>query len=455
MSESHRGIVVSGRRFARMVDLVEAAPSEPTVRAPKSDVATLVGAQHVEEAVGGRADALESVAADLSDIEKASMVMRFNAAKQLLEEADVNPGVLSTAENQIAAVIQSALADKASQDAEKLSPSAIEGREAKFDEHDVRWVFSLLTWVGKLKPHPWKPVPSQAETFDKDLKFAIMGDWGTGLYGAPKCTTSINAAGGFDYVIHLGDIYYSGTMNEVKANFLDRWVRVPGARYRACNGNHEMYSGGYGYFDSVLPAFSQPSSCFAITNKDWLIIGLDSAYADHDLANEQSGWVKMLADAAPGKKLTLFTHHQPFSHFDGGGEKLVEKLLPLLSAKRITAWYWGHEHRCVVYDRHPKWNFFGRCIGHGGYPYFREPSLKFQEVLDPPLVKYGFWRELPENPDRGAPRAILLDGPNPDLGSHKDDYGPNGYVTLEFTGATLTERFFLPTGEELTKKVIS
>jgi len=453
MNES--GIVVSGRRFAQMHAAVEAAPAGPTVSAPKSDMATLVGEKHVEEAVGGPAAARESVAPQLSDAEKASMVMRFNAAKQLLEEADVNPGVFSTAENQIAAVIQSALAQKAAQDAGKLAPAAGDGREAKFDERDVRWVFSLVTWVGKLKPHPWKPVPSQVETFQKDLKFAIMGDWGTGLYGAPKCTASINAAAGFDYVVHLGDIYYSGTMSEAKANFLDKWVCVPGARYRACNGNHEMYSGGYGYFDSVLPAFNQPSSCFAIANEHWLIVGLDSAYADHDLADEQGSWVKGLADAAPGKKLVLFTHHQPFSHFDEGGEKLVEKLLPLLNTQRITAWYWGHEHRCVVYDRHPRWNFFGRCIGHGGYPYFREPSLAFQEVVDPPMVLYGFWRELPQNADRGAPRALLLDGPNPDLGSHKDDYGPNGYLTLEFTGETLTEHYFLPTGEELTKNEIS
>jgi hypothetical protein len=450
MSESDRGIVVSGRRFAQMANAVEAAPGAPAVPAPKSDVAALVGAQHVEQAVGSGPDVRA-----LSDVEKASMVMRFNVAKQLLEDADVHPGVFSTVENQLAAVIQSALAERAAQDASKLTPAAAQGREAKFDERDVRWVLSLLTWVGKLKPHPWKPLPSEPETFDKDLKFAMVGDWGTGLYGAPKCAASISAAGGFDYVVHLGDIYYSGTMGEAQANFVDKWVQVAGARYRACNGNHEMYSGGYGYFDLVLPAFSQPSSCFVITNPNWLIVGLDSAYADHDLVNEQADWVKTLADADPGKKLTLLTHHQPFSHFDPGGEKLVEKLMPLLSTQRITAWYWGHEHRCVVYDRHPQWNFFGRCIGHGGYPYFREPSLKFAEVADPKLVEYAFWREIPADSARGAPRAILLDGPNPDLGAEKDDYGLNGYVTLEFTGATLTERFFLPTGEQLTENQIS
>ena len=33
--------------------------------------------------------------------------------------------------------------------------------------------------------------------------------------------------------------------------------------------------------------------------------------------------------------------------------------------KKIFAWYWGHEHRCALYDQHPKWGVFGRCIGNG------------------------------------------------------------------------------------------
>jgi hypothetical protein len=240
----------------------------------------------------------------------------------------------------------------------------------------------------------------------------------------------------------------------VKSNFLNMWPKVAGARSRACNGNHEMYSGGYGYFDTILPSFGQPSSCFAIQNPGWLIVGLDSAYADHDLANNQNAWLKQLVDAAGNRKLVLFSHHQPFSHFESGGDNLVEKLLPLLNARRITAWYWGHEHRCVVYDRHPRWNFFGRCIGHSGYPYFRKPTLKFNPVTNPPPVSYGFWRELPANLATSTPGALLLDGPNPGLDKHRDDYGPNGYLTLEFTGTTLTERYYLATGEELTKNVI-
>jgi hypothetical protein len=105
MSESDRGIVVSRRRFAQMARAVGAAPEAPTVPAPKSHVAVLVGAQHVEQAVGAEPEVPE-----LSDVEKASMVMRFNAAKQMLEDADIHPGVLSTVENQLSVVSRQVVA---------------------------------------------------------------------------------------------------------------------------------------------------------------------------------------------------------------------------------------------------------------------------------------------------------------------------------------------------------
>jgi hypothetical protein len=57
---------------------------------------------------------------------------------------------------------------------------------------------------------------------------------------------------------------------------------------------------------------------------------------------------------------------------------------------------------------------------------------------------------LPHNGRAGVPRAILLDGPNPELGRHAEKYGPNGFATLEFRGPKLIERYFAATGEALT-----
>lgn len=277
------------------------------------------------------------------------------------------------------------------------------------------------------------------------VRIGILGDWGTGLYGAPICKRSIeNDSNGFQILLHLGDVYYSGTEKEVRENFLRHWPRVPGSVSRACNSNHEMYSGGYGYFDVTLPDFGQSSSCFAFQNGHWLLVGLDSGYKDHDLAENQVPWLEGLIESAGSRKVVLFCHHQPFSLMESQGTKLVNKLQSLLINQKIFAWYWGHEHRCVLYDRHPLWRLHGRCIGHSGYPYFREvPGDAHREVSG-----NGFnWHRL-----RGKnliPGGLLLDGANPHVQGQEQRYGVQGYAVLELNGSQLVEQMYNADGQLL------
>jgi hypothetical protein len=63
-----------------------------------------------------------------------------------------------------------------------------------------------------------------------------------------------------------GDIYKSGTEKEVRERFLRFWPGNAATLSRAMPGNHEMYSGGIGYFDHVLPAFGQQTSYFSFAN---------------------------------------------------------------------------------------------------------------------------------------------------------------------------------------------
>jgi len=116
--------------------------------------------------------------------------------------------------------------------------------------------------------------------------------------------------------------YYSGDDHEVQKRFLAFWPEVPGARNLALNGNHEMYTGGNAYFDDLLgdSRFAQSSSCFALRNNDWLLVGLDTAFDEHDLHGGQAAWLQQLADAHPGHRLMLFSHHQPFSAFEARGQ---------------------------------------------------------------------------------------------------------------------------------------
>jgi len=348
-----------------------------------------------------------------------------------------SPGVMATFRDPTSSLLQTFLAQQVSDS--KVNPVRAGGLEAKFDSNDILgWFGSFFTWWKKISPHPWLQGDVKADPFPDIARVALLADWGTGLYGAPVCAESIaKDTAGFQLVMHLGDVYYSGDEQEMQDRFLKLWPRVDGAINRALNGNHEMYTGGKAYFGTTLPSFQQKASYFAFQNKHWLLICLDTAYAEHDLAGDQANWVTQLIAGAGERKVILFSHHQPYSILDIQGPKLIAKLRPHLEGRRIYAWYWGHEHRCVIYEPHSKWGLLGRCIGHSGFPEFRKTE----------------WGAAPERPvwlkldaTTESPAAVVLDGKNPYVIGHEVEYGPHGFVTLQFENEKFKEFVHLPDG---------
>ena len=110
----------------------------------------------------------------------------------------------------------------------------------------------------------------------------------------------------------------------MQQRFLDVWPSRNDAVSRALNSNHEMYSGGDAYFDLTLPKFGQEASYFAYQNKHWTLVGLDVAYRDHDIDDEQVAWLKQILAKAGDRNVMLFSHHQLYSHFESQGTKLLD-----------------------------------------------------------------------------------------------------------------------------------
>lgn len=324
--------------------------------------------------------------------------------------------------------------------------------EVQFEKGDLTgWLHSFVGWWRMLfDKHPWvAPPPDPYRRIGDVARVALLGDWGTGLYGAPVCAASIEATRpAFDVVVHLGDVYYSGTPAEVERNLLARWPRVPGALSIALNANHEMYSGGKGYFETALgsPLFAQPSSVVAIENDHFLIACLDTGYDAGRLAGDQVAWLSRLVGRAEerGQKVILLSHHPPFSLFDSAASGVVDALGGLLSERRIFAWYWGHEHRAVMYDQHEDWQLHGRCIGHGGFPYYRDDLSKtIAQIANPDGTA---WCQIMKD---GVPDGWVLDGPNPFVHGHEQHYGPHGYASLLLDGPHLHETVHAAFGTEL------
>src|SRR5262249_6947540 len=132
-------------------------------------------------------------------------------------------------------------------------------------------------------------------------RVVLFADWGT---GTPEAYAVLKEALARkpDVLIHLGDIYYSGLPQEVRARFLDPLERAfaelgidPVPAY-TLSGNHDMYSGGAGYYE-LLGKLGQPASYFCLRNDRWQLLAVDTGLnsgvgADVTfLKDEEVAWV--------------------------------------------------------------------------------------------------------------------------------------------------------------------
>jgi 3',5'-cyclic AMP phosphodiesterase CpdA len=360
------------------------------------------------------------------------------------------PRVMHTPCHDTGALLQTHLVNEAGS-GNKLERILLKGIEFVLEIFDVRfsqadfleYAFSFFTWIEGIIPATRPPASDTPETIPDNCAVALIGDFGTGLYGSRPCAESIaDDKEGYDLLLHLGDVYYSGLGLEIQSRFLDILKDVKVAKRRTLNGNHEMYTGGHGYFGTLLPAFGQTTSYFAMQNSNWLLVGLDTAYKqafggrEGVIDSPQVEWLGPMLRQAGDRKVVLFTHHEPFTLLDNNnGGNLISALSEFLETGKIVAWYWGHEHRCVRHDPHPKYKFQGRCVGHGGFP---------QERADlgnaPGSTDFGSqWRYLPGPAKTDIPGGWVLDTGNVYVAGFEEAFGPHGFMRLEFRGDQLIE----------------
>lgn len=293
---------------------------------------------------------------------------------------------------------------------------------------DPGWASTLTEYAkyfgvsGTRNKIPYRP-PSEigARTIEigSGSKIALFGDWGTGAAPARRILSSIKEKRP-DVLLHLGDIYYSGTSDECAANFAGVIESVYGdQRIPAYTlaGNHDMYSGGHGYYDLIGKLndgnLAQKTSFFCLRTSDeaWQILAMDTGLHDYSplsvtdaltyVEEEEQAWLEDRVREFGGRTI-LVSHHQLFSAFSQIGKPAKDgKLLPynpgLLALLRrlqavgdVAAWFWGHEHNLCVYQ-----SFLGldrgRCVGHGAIPIFEEenPYAVIKALSDAPKLVKG------------------------------------------------------------------
>jgi hypothetical protein len=254
-----------------------------------------------------------------------------------------------------------------------------------------------------------------------------------------------------DVLIHLGDIYYSGTPREVRAHFLEPIREVFGdrqPRVLSLSGNHDRYSGGKGYFE-LLKEIDQPASYFCLRNDNWQFIGMDTGLHDRnphrrheDLTYLESTEVEWICDKlrGAGDRGTILLSHHPFFSLEGSGHvkgKLVAANPKLQEAfgdflPDLAWWFWGHEHDLLAYQPYLGVKR-GRGLGAGAVP-----RLVGQSVRSP--VK---GMVLP--PEEQAPPALV---PGTTLGNN-GVVDNHAFAILELDGPRATASYYQTESSDL------
>jgi len=344
---------------------------------------------------------------------------------------------------------------------EAVSPDGSIYGYKTYEQLDLWWIASLFNSLTTVIWAKFGTTPRVAKLPDT-VAIGIVGDWGTGFgpkykgrNPAQKVMRSLLGQK-VDYIVHLGDVYYSGTpdnptfvhANEERDNLVRCWPRgrKPGTSY-ALNSNHEMYSLGRGYFGNALAdanfKHQSKTSYFLLQNAHWQIFGLDSAYASPDrstfmegsLDARQIAWLKKAR--VPKRRSIVMTHHNPLSVYGKGTYRLWAQVEQGLSGRQPDYWYWGHIHDGIVYKcagRSPQSRNVtkARCIGHSAIPFGFAWGLTKPETL------------LAAAP--GALPAAFQPIDTVEYFAHEpvpgSPYIKNGYAILRLSGAGISEEVY-------------
>ncbi len=290
-------------------------------------------------------------------------------------------------------------------------------------------------------------------------KVLLIGDWATHMTDNVALLRQALKKLQPDAIIHLGDVYYSGTWQECRQNVLDvvdalvAELKITRPPFFALPGNHDYYSGGRGFYQMIgeinktLPGCEQKASYFCLRTADdrWQFLGMDTSYNDRNpintsrpgLVHSEIAWHYDKLDQFPGTTV-LLSHHQLVSakevlHPGGRLPCLNTKLQKIFHPyfDRVAAWFWGHEHCLIMFEDNLPLTGVpplrkGRLIGCSAYEELvaQEPygvtkgceAAKF--IKNMPLIKVSNYR------------------------SHLQKFYDHAFALLEVTPEKITAEYF-------------
>jgi predicted phosphodiesterase len=265
----------------------------------------------------------------------------------------------------------------------------------------------------------------------------VIGDWGTHMPDNRALLRQALKTFSPDVIIHLGDVYYSGTVEECTENVLDVMNRIVAdlkldkrPPFFTIPGNHDYYSGGAGFYETIdkinagIDGCTQQASYFCLRSADdrWQFLGMDTGHGDRNpvdqhaptLQDSEMQWHRDKLETFAGSTI-LLSHHQLVSAKERLNTTahafLNEHLYALFKQyfDRVAAWYWGHEHNFVIFQNdlpirsdEPALRK-GRLVGCSAYeetlaedPYeINNPEARF--IADMPRLQHSKWKTDTQN----------------------------------------------------------
>jgi len=322
--------------------------------------------------------------------------------------------------------------------------------ELKDSECDPLWAECLADYLAfkvAMGMPAYRKNQNPVFALDAKTRVAIIGDWGTGDDVAANLLQQVKIFTP-DVLLHLGDVYYSGTQFEQETNFLNICRSVLGNNVRLFSlcGNHDMYSGGAGYY-WMVDQIGQQASYFCLQNANWQFLAMDTGHNDNDPFTVATNMTSLFKDKdwaeedclldkineAGNRKLVLLSHHPLFSPFgsvgtaDGGKKYAYNKNLRATFQavmNKIACWFWGHEHTLAIYDSYMGLQR-GRCVGASAVPVFKEQQ---SYTADASLQTYG-----------GGPLPVW--NPKGQLGNNGTDYN-HCFAIMTIDGASASLDYY-------------
>jgi|KBSMisStaDraftv2_1062788.scaffolds.fasta_scaffold01239_15 3',5'-cyclic AMP phosphodiesterase CpdA len=214
--------------------------------------------------------------------------------------------------------------------------------------------------VGAAEERAVAPVASQQQPAKQpELKFAILGDTGTGgreQYEVGKKLAATRGTFPFEFVIMLGDNMYGGESPQDFQNKFEKPYEAllsTGIKFYASLGNHDVPERQIAY----KPFNMGGQRYYTFKPKDGVrFFALDSNYMD----KKQLEWLENELKSSGSEWKICFFHHPLYSSGEKHGPSLElrKALEPLLIKHGVDVVFAGHEH------------FYERIKPQNGIQYF-------------------------------------------------------------------------------------